>query len=149
LADKKRTDQNALANYRPVTLLDLWSGLEREIWDSWKPFTAGDSIMPRMDLYEEDGELIMKTELPGIEKKDLDISLEGDRLTIKAEKKEDIKDNKRHHTQERYYGQYFRSFTLPYAVKEDKISATLDKGVLEIKLPKADEVKAKKIEIKA
>jgi len=91
----------------------------------------------------------MKTELPGIDKKDLDVILEGDRLTIKAEKKEEGKEDATHHTRERYYGQYFRSVTLPYPVKEGEISATFDNGVLELRLPKAEEVKTKKIEIKA
>ena len=65
------------------------------------------------------------------------------------EKKEEINDNATHHTHERYYGQYFRSVTLPYPVKEGEIQATFDNGVLELRLPKAEEIKAKKIEIKA
>jgi HSP20 family protein len=76
-------------------------------------------------------------------------TLEGDRLTIKAEKKEEVKEDATHHTRERYYGQYFRSLTLPYPVKEDEISATFEKGVLELRLPKGEEVKPKRIEIKA
>ena len=107
------------------------------------------SLVPHTDIYEEKNQLVMKTELPGIDRKDLDISLEGDRLTIKAEKKEEVKEVATHHTRERYYGQYFRSVTLPYPVKEGEISATFDKGVLELRLTKAEEVKAKKIEIKA
>jgi HSP20 family protein len=98
---------------------------------------------------EEKDQLVIKTELPGIDKNDLDISLEGDRLTIKAEKKEEITEEATHHIRERYYGRYFRSVTLPYPVKADNISATFDNGVLELRLPKAEEVKAKKIEIKA
>ena len=70
-------------------------------------------------------------------------------MTIRAEKKEEIKEEATHHTRERYYGRYFRSVKLPYPVKEDSISATFDNGVLELRLPKAAEVKAKKIEIKA
>jgi HSP20 family protein len=104
--------------------------------------------VPHTDIYEEKDELVMKTELPGIDKKDVDVSLEGDRLTIKAEKKEEVKEDATHHTRERYYGQYYRSVTLPYPVKEGEISATFDKGVLELRLPRAEEVKPKKIEIK-
>ena len=135
--------------YRPLSLLDEMDSFTREMWDSWKPFTFDHSLVPHADLYEEKGELVMKTELPGIDKKDLDITLEGDRLTIKAEKKEEVNEDATHHTRERYYGQYFRSVTLPYPVKEEEISATFDKGVLELRLPKAEEVKTKKIEIKA
>ena len=135
--------------YHPVSLLDEMDRLARGMWDSWRPFTYDDSLVPHTDIYEEKNQLVMKTELPGINKEDLDITLEGDRLTIKAEKKEEVNEDATHHTRERYYGRYFRSVTLPYPVKENKILATFDNGVLEIRLTKAEEVKAKKIEIKA
>jgi HSP20 family protein len=135
--------------YSPWGMLDEIEALTRETWDAWKPVTSDHSLVPHTDIYEEEGQLVMKTELPGIDKKGLDISLEGDRLTVKAEKKEEVKEEATHHTRERYYGRYFRSVTLPYPVKEDSISATFENGVLELRLPKAEEVKAKKIEIKA
>ena len=135
--------------YRPLSTLDVWDNLSREMWDSWSPFTVDDRLLPSTDIYEEKGQLVMKTELPGIDEKDLDISLEGDLLTIKAEKKDETKEDATHHTRERYYGQYIRSVKLPYPVKEDQIAATFDKGVLELRLPRGEEVQAKKIEIKA
>jgi HSP20 family protein len=135
--------------YRPWGLLDEIDKLASEMWDAWRPSLLERSLIPHTDIYEEKGELVMKTELPGIDKKDLDISLEGDRLTIKAEKKEEVKEDATHHVRERYHGQYFRSVALPYPVKEDSIAATFDNGVLELRLPKAEETKAKKIEIKA
>lgn len=135
--------------YRPWSLFEEMDNLTREIWENWRPFTSEYSLLPYTDIYEEKEQLVVKTELPGIDKKDLDVSLEGDRLTIKAEKKEEVKEDATHHTHERYYGQYFRSVTLPYLVKEGEISATFDNGVLELRLPKAEEAKAKKIEIKA
>ncbi len=149
LYDNRRESPKGLALYRPMTIFDVWNDLQREMRDSWKPFTFDNNLVPRMDMYEEKDELVVKTELPGIDGKDLDISLDGDTVTIKAEKKEEVKDGKTQHTQERYYGHYLRSFTLPYTVKEDAISASLDKGVLEIRLPKAEEVKAKKIVVKS
>ena len=135
--------------YRPWSLVDGMDTLSSEMWDSWRPFILDSSLVPRTDIYEEKDQLVMKTELPGIDKKDLDITLEGDRLTVKAEKKEEVKEEATHHTRERYYGRYFRSVALPYPIKEDEVSATFDNGVLELRLPKAEEVKAKKIEIKA
>ncbi|MFC1871269.1 Hsp20/alpha crystallin family protein [Chloroflexota bacterium] len=135
--------------YRPWGLVDGIDSLAREMWDSWRPFTLDESLVPHTDMYEEKEQLVMKTELPGIEKDDLNITLEGDILTIRAEKKEEIKEDTTHHTRERYYGQYLRSITLPYPVKEDKITAILDNGVLELRLPKAEEVVAKRIEVKA
>jgi HSP20 family protein len=145
---RRNGDQQALVRYyRPWGLLDEMDTFAREMRE--RSFTLDDSLLPYADLYEENGQLIMKTELPGIDQKDLDITIEGDRLTIKAEKKEEVKEDVTHHTRERYYGQYFRSVMLPYPVKENKISATFDKGVLELRLPKVEEVKAKKIQIKA
>lgn len=147
--DNRKDNPKSLATYRPMSLFDVWNDLQKEMWDSWRPFTFDDSIVPRMDVYEENDQLVVKTELPGIEGKDLDLSLEGDLLTIKAEKQEETKDGKKHHTRERFYGKYLRSLTLPYAVKENEITASMDKGVLEIRLPKAEEAKAKKIEVKS
>jgi HSP20 family protein len=135
--------------YRPLSLLDEIETLAGEMWDAWRPFTFDHSLVPYTDMYEEKDQLVMKTELPGVDKEDLNISLAGDRLTIKAEKREEVREDATHHTRERYYGQYFRSVTLPYPVKEDKIAATFENGVLELRLPKAEEVKAKKIEVKA
>ncbi|MFC2069359.1 Hsp20/alpha crystallin family protein [Chloroflexota bacterium] len=135
--------------HSPFGLFGEMDELAREIWDAWRPFTAEQSLVPHTDVYEENNQLVMKTDLPGINQKDLDITLAGDRLTIKAEKTEEVAEDTTHHTRERYYGKYFRSFTLPYSVKEGKIQATFDNGVLELRLPKAEEIKAKKIEIKA
>jgi HSP20 family protein len=135
--------------YHPLGLFREMDEIAREMWDSWRPFNLDQSLVPHTDMCEEEDQLVMKTELPGIEKDDLDITLEGDRLTIKAEKKEEVKEDTTHHTRERYYGQYLRSVILPYPVKEDKITATLDNGVLELRLPKAEEVTAKRIEVKA
>ena len=133
---------------RPMSLFDVLEELEKEMWDSWRPFPET-GLIPHTDMFEKKGQLIMKAELPGINKKDLDISLEGDRLTIKAETKEEGTGDKKHHSRGRHYRQYFHSVMLPYPVNKDKVSATLNKGVLELTLPKAEEVKAKKIEIKA
>ena len=123
--------------------------LASDLWHSWRPvdFVAGSA--PRTDMYEERGELVVNAELPGIKSEDLDVRLEGDTLTIKAEKKAEVEEDATHHARERYYGQYYRSVTLPFPVEEDKITATLNEGILEIKLPKAEKVEAKKIEVKA
>ncbi len=143
----KRKDSLALS--RPLTVLDVWEGLSRNIWDSWRPFGFEDSLVTGPEMFEEKGILVVKTKLPGMEKKDLDITLEGDRLTIKAEKKEKMKKDTAHRTSGFSYGQYLHSITLPYPIKEDEVIAKFDKGVLEMRLPKGEEVKPKKIEVKA
>lgn len=135
--------------YRPLALFDEIDTLARNLWESWTPFSFENALVPRSDIYEEKGELVFKTELPGVEAKDVDLTITGDRLTLKAEKKEEVKEDTTSHTRECHYGQYWRSMTLPYPVKEDGIKATFNNGVLELRLPKADEVKERKIEIKA
>jgi HSP20 family protein len=109
----------------------------------------GTELNPKLDMYEEEKELVVKTELPGIRKKDLDIKLDGDALTITAEKKaeKDLKEGK-YHTQERSFGRYVRYLTLPSRVDADKVTATLKKGLLEIRMPKAEGNGTKQIEIK-
>lgn len=134
--------------YRPISLLDEMEELAGRFWTSWRPFSLDSALAPHTDTYEENGHLVMKTELPGIDKEDVDVTLDGDVLTIKAEKKEEVSEDARHHTRERYYGRYFRSTTLPFRVDADKVSASFENGVLELRLPKAEDVKTKKIEVK-
>jgi HSP20 family molecular chaperone IbpA len=133
----------------PLSLLGAMDRLAGNIWASTKPYTVDTNLVPHTDIYEENDQLVMKTELPGISKEDVNITLEGDRLTIKAEKKEGVVEDTACYAHERQYGQYLRSVTLPFPVKEDEISATFENGVLELRLSKAEESMVKKIEIKA
>ena len=103
-----------------------------------------------MDVYEHEDELVVKGEFPGVTRKDLDISLEGGMLRIAAEKKrEETPEGATHYACERSYGNYYRSYRLPYAVDESRLTATFENGVLEIRLPKAESAKPKHIAIKA
>jgi len=129
--------------FRPFRLLEEVEEMARSAFES--------SLTPKMDMYEEEKELVIKAEMPGIRKKDLDITLDGDVLTIKAEKKEEKEEGEEgttHYTRERRFGQYIRSMTLPTKVDAENISATLKKGLLEIKLPKAEAPEVKKIDVK-
>jgi HSP20 family protein len=141
-------EQALVPFYNPLSLLGAMDRFAGNIWDSSKPYTFDSSLVPHTDIYEENDQLVMKTELPGIDKEDINITLEGDILTIKAEKKEAVVVDGACYAHERQYGQYLRSVTLPFHVKEE-VSATLENGVLELRLSKAEESKAKKIEIKA
>jgi HSP20 family protein len=129
--------------FRPFSLLEEVEDMARTAFET--------SLTPRMDMYEEDKELVIKAEMPGVRKKDLDISLNDDVLTIKAEKKEEKEEGEKgttHYTRERRFGQYIRYMTLPARVDAENISATLKKGLLEIRLPKAEGPESKHIEIK-
>ncbi len=103
-----------------------------------------------LDMFEHKDELVIKAELPGIKKKDLDINLERDEITIKAEKKrEEVTEDATYYRCERHFGQYQRSILLPFHVDAEKASAIFKGGLLEIKLPKAEEAKSRHIEVKA
>ena len=104
---------------------------------------------PRVDVSETKDSFVVKAELPGLETKDVNVSISGDVLTIKGEKKkEEEEKDEHHHYVERYYGSFQRSFQLPAGMNTDKINATFDKGVLKVTLPKVEEAKKKEIEIK-
>ena len=104
---------------------------------------------PSVDVSETKDNFVVKAELPGLDAKDVNVSISGDMLTIKGEKKkEEEEKDEHHHYVERYYGSFQRTFQLPSSVKTDKIDATFDKGVLKVTLPKKPEAKKKEIEIK-
>lgn len=131
--------------------------LRREMDDLWsrffgeRPFARRltEEWSPSVDLSETKDNFTVKAELPGMEAKDIDVSLSGDVLTIKGEKKKEQEEkDEHHHYVERYYGSFQRSFQLPTSVQADKVEASFDKGVLKVILPKAEEAKKKEIEIK-
>ncbi len=104
---------------------------------------------PRLDMSETKDSLVVKAELPGLEAKDLDISVSGDTLTIKGEKKQEKEEKDEHrHLIERSHGAFSRMVELTAPVAADKIKATFKNGVLTITLPKTEEAKRKAIPIK-
>lgn len=135
---------------RALTLMEELERMTEELWEGWRPVLAlGTEFMPRMEMYEEKDGLVIRTELPGVRKEDLNISITGDVLTLKAEKKqEEVTEGRDYYLCERSFGQYSRSVSLPFAVDTGKVAATLENGLLEIRLSKAEEAKAKQIEVK-
>lgn len=120
-----------------------------------EPFGTSESItsefMPRVDIKENDKEIKVTAELPGMEEKDIDVSLSADSLTIRGEKQEEIEDKgKDCYCAERRYGSFHRVIPLSAEVDENKVEANFKKGVLKIRLPKTAEAqdKRKRIEIK-
>jgi len=132
------------------------SPFRKEMEDMWdlfqKPFMSRffeREWLPTSDMVETKDNIIIKVELPGMDKKDLSVTLSDDLLMIKGEKKTEKEESDEfHHSVERYQGSFQRSFRLPVSVKSDKIEATFEKGVLKITLPKTEEAKKKAIEIK-
>ncbi len=102
--------------------------------------TAFGIAPPVVDVAETDKEFQIMAELPGLDEKDIDISLSGDMLTIRGEKSEGREEKERsYHLSERRYGSFQRAFYLPEGVDRDKIAAKFDKGVLTLTLPKTAE----------
>ena len=109
----------------------------------------GGEWLPSLDVAETKNEIVVKAEVPGLEAKDIDISLSNGLLTIKGEKKEEREEKEEnYHLVERSYGSFARSIRLPNEVQSDKINASYKNGVLKIVLPKSEEAKKKEIKIK-
>ncbi len=104
---------------------------------------------PAVDISEDDNNFYLHVELPGLKKDDVKVRYEEGLLTITGEKKAEREDKDlNYHRVERSYGKFERSFRLPSRIVNDQIKARFQDGVLEVTLPKAEEVKPKEIEVK-
>ncbi len=108
----------------------------------------GGAWAPVVDIYEHEGNLVLKAELPGIDPKDVDVRVENDVLTLRGERKfdSDVK-REQYRRVERAYGTFSRSFALPNVVDTGKIKAEFKDGVLRVALPQREESKPKQISI--
>ena len=103
---------------------------------------------PPLNVWEDDGNLFVEAELPGMKLDDIQVTLtEGDQLTISGERKWGS-DDARWHRQEVGYGRFSRTITLPFEVEADQVEAKYDAGVLTLTLPKAESAKPKRITVK-
>jgi HSP20 family protein len=129
--------------------------LFEEPYGALMPTAMGEEFLPlttwtpACDIYETDKDIVIKAELPEVEKKDVFVSLENNVLTIRGERKfnEETK-RENYHRVERRYGEFIRSFTLPAFIDPAKINAEFKDGLLNIVLPKREEAKPKQIEVK-
>jgi HSP20 family protein len=116
----------------------------------WRSEDACKTWAPAVDILERGDDLIIRAELPGLEKDDIEIRVDNGNLTLSGERKrEEESSNGKVFRVERCYGTFSRSFALPTTVDSAKISANYKDGVLEVVLPKAEEAKPKKVEIRA
>ncbi|MBI3754320.1 MAG: Hsp20/alpha crystallin family protein [Deltaproteobacteria bacterium] len=111
---------------------------------------AGGGWSPPVDIYETEEHIILKAELPGIDKRDIEVEIQDNILALKGERRfEKNVQEENYHRMERSYGSFQRAFTLPYIVNKDDIKAKYNNGVLEITLQKILEQKPKAIKIEA
>ena len=132
------------------TLQDRMNRLFRESYSPEGPEEAltTTSFAPPVDIYEDEHNITLKLEVPGIDEKDIDVRIEGNTLTVHGERnieKEEKEENFRRI--QRHYGSFPRSFTLPSSVDPGQVSAHYDKGVLKINLAKKAEAKPKQIKV--
>ena len=144
----------AMVRWEPVRdLLTLQERMNRMIEGGYRAgneedWALGGSWAPAVDIYEKDGNIVLKAELPGVDPKDVDVRVENNLLTLRGERKFDNevkRDN--YHRVERSYGAFSRSFTLPNVVDTGNIKAEYRDGVLHMTLPKREEAKPRQIQI--
>ncbi len=103
---------------------------------------------PVLDVHEDKDNFVIRTELPGLRREDIDVSLHDGAVIISGERKvEEVKEGVEVHRQERYYGKFQRALTLPAPVAADKVKAQYKDGVLTVTLPKVEEAKPKQITV--
>src|SRR5277367_1234022 len=106
------------------------------------------TFAPLVDVYEDEHNVTLKIEVPGIEEKDIDVRIENNTLTVHGERKFEKEEKEENYRRvERQYGSFTRTFNLPTTVDSEKVAANYDKGVLKIALPKKAEAKPKQIKV--
>ena len=129
---------------------DFFGRRGRPWWpERWFRTEELDVRAPAVDVFEEKDDIVVKAEIPGMDKENIQVNLTDHTLTIKGEKKKEeevMEEN--YYRSERSYGSFFRTLELPRDVHADKVKATFKNGVLEVRMPKTEEAKAKEIKVK-
>jgi HSP20 family protein len=136
--------------YRELnTLQDRVNRLFHESFSEGKDNSlATSNFAPAVDVYEDEHNVTLKIDVPGIDEKDIDVRVENRTLTVHGERKFEKEEKEENYRRvERQYGSFSRTFTLPATVDTESVSADYDKGVLKIKLAKKSEAKPKQIKI--
>ncbi len=163
MAEKnKEKETKAVTPWRPFMGLTTWErdmdrmmedffGRRARPWwpERWSRTEEMEVKPPIVDVFEEKDDIVVKAELPGIEKDNIEVNLMDHTLTIKGEKKkeEEVKEEN-YYRAERSYGSFLRTLELPRDVRADQIKASFKNGILEVRMPKTEEAKAKEIKVK-
>jgi HSP20 family protein len=131
------------------TLQDRFNSLFENFADTnGKEHLAAGTFVPAVDVYEDEQNLVLKLEVPGMNEEDLNVSLENSTLTVSGERKFEKEEKEENfHRIERRYGSFARTFRLPNTVDAEKVDAAYDKGILKITLGKRAEAKPKQIKV--
>jgi HSP20 family protein len=144
----------ALVRWEPVRELTSLQGEMNRLFNSFFDAPTGPGNggarrwVPAMDLVEADDHFVLKADLPGLDEKDVSIEVEGDVLTVSGERREEHqRTGEGFHRIERSFGSFRRSLTLPEGVDPESVTASFDKGVLEVRIPKPEERQPRRIAI--
>jgi HSP20 family protein len=130
------------------TLQDRMNRLFRDSYGDREEALTTSTFAPPVDVYEDEHNVTLKIEVPGIDEKDIDVRVENNTLTVHGERKFEKEEKEENFRRvERQYGSFTRSFTLPNAVDTENIHATYDKGLLKIQLAKKAEARPKQIKV--
>ncbi len=152
----QRSEQQQQQPRRAMTTWTPFREMERMMDDMWQGWPGlfrrtpmeGMTWMPSIDVYDQDDSIVVKAEIPGMKKEDINVSVMGDTLTISGERKtENNVKEENYFRSEMSYGKFSRMITLPSEVDAGKVKATYENGILEINAPKVESAKAKKVEI--
>ena len=147
----KRTEKNALERIHDdiSSVFDRWLP-RREKEETWTPSTILTEGLPSIEMEEDENEIRVMAEMPGLSQDDFKVELTGNRLMIRGEKKTSHEEKKsEYYYSECSYGSFNRAIILPCEVEEDKVEATYKDGVLKLRLPKSESAKARQIKVKA
>ena len=132
-----------------ASLQNRMNSLFRDLNEADSPLTTA-SFVPAVDIYEDEKKVVLKLEVPGVDQKDLDVSVENHTLTVKGERKFESEEKEQNfHRIERRYGSFYRAFTLPSTVDSENVQAVYNNGVLKLELAKKAEAQPKQIKINA
>ena len=162
MAEKgKEKETKAIAPGRPFMGLTRWEAEMDRMMDeffgrrmrSWLPerwLSRDEEITnPSIDIYQEKDDIVVKAELPGMDKSDIEVNISDSHLVLRGEKKKEEKvEDKNYYRCERSYGAFLRTVELPAEVQADKVKASFKNGILEVRLPKTEEAKNKEIKVK-
>ena len=142
----------ALVRFEPARELEsLQSDMNRLFDGFFAPRGNGQGVrrwLPAMDLVEAEGDLVLRADLPGVDEDDVAIEIRDGVLTISGERRAEHEDKREgYHRVERAFGSFSRSLTLPKGVDADAVTANFERGVLEVRVPKPEERKPKRVEI--
>src|SRR5437868_14916173 len=130
------------------TLQDRMNRLFQQSYGDREEALTTSTFAPPVDVYEDEHNVTLKIEVPGIDEKDIDVQIENNLLTVHGERKFEKEEKEENFRRvERQYGSFTRSFTLPSTVNPEQVQAHYDKGVLKIKLAKKAEAKPKQIKV--